>query len=381
MLKPGVRLDKITEHLVWLLRTLWEDGQNLFLCRLPIVVDELERLLKAEQKARELTSPYVARLIGDLSIVAECLRQLEIYQPWANGFENALVDKEGDIKSEFAERNKLNSRILEALRDESLLTVSTFGDPSDKKFDYPVGKRRNKATVEKLRAAEAHLDIFWAKIDDLLYARVGKLDGTALGRLLSQPRFLQRTPEWIEPAAGKDENSNKDSYHELDAPTMALSALFLGPEPPSVTKEVLAAGASKNKIKSRENPSSQSTDITFVTASSIETQPDSQPTFPVDARALKVFRMVFFDPNVNTTPGEVAWNDFLHAMDCTGFSAQKLYGSVWHFQPTRLDVERSIQFHEPHPRGKIPFFIARRHGRRLNRAYGWFGSMFVLKEK
>jgi hypothetical protein len=76
MSKPGVRLDKITEHLVWLLRTLWEEGQNLFLCRLPIVVDELERLLEAEQKARELTSPYVARLIGELSIVAECLRQL-----------------------------------------------------------------------------------------------------------------------------------------------------------------------------------------------------------------------------------------------------------------------------------------------------------------
>jgi hypothetical protein len=76
MSKPGVRLDKITEHLVWLLRTLWEEGQNLFLCRLPIVADELERLLEAEQKARELTSPYVARLIGELSIVAECLRQL-----------------------------------------------------------------------------------------------------------------------------------------------------------------------------------------------------------------------------------------------------------------------------------------------------------------
>lgn len=103
--------------------------------------------------------------------------------------------------------------------------------------------------------------------------------------------------------------------------------------------------------------------------------------FPVDARALKVFRVIFFDPGANTTPGEVAWNDFLHAMDSVGFSAQKLYGSVWHFQPTKLDVERSIQFHEPHPQGKIPFLVARRHGRRLNRAYGWFGAMFVLKGK
>ncbi|ROV86853.1 hypothetical protein VMCG_10877 [Cytospora schulzeri] len=72
--------------------------------------------------------------------------------------------------------------------------------------------------------------------------------------------------------------------------------------------------------------------------------------------------------------------DFLHALTCTGFTAEKLYGSVWQFRPTALDVERSIQFHQPHPRGKIPLRIARRHGRRLNRAYGWFGGMFVLKK-
>jgi hypothetical protein len=69
--------------------------------------------------------------------------------------------------------------------------------------------------------------------------------------------------------------------------------------------------------------------------------------------------------------------DFLHAMASTGFVGQKLYGSVWHFQPTRLDVERSIQFHEPHPKGKIPFRAARHNGRRLSRAYGWHGGMFV----
>jgi hypothetical protein len=69
-------------------------------------------------------------------------------------------------------------------------------------------------------------------------------------------------------------------------------------------------------------------------------------------------------------------------MTSTGFHAEKLYGSVWHFQPSRLDVERSIQFHEPHGfAAKIPFTHARRIGRRLARAYGWFGGMFALKEK
>ena len=80
------------------------------------------------------------------------------------------------------------------------------------------------------------------------------------------------------------------------------------------------------------------------------------------------------EPN---SPGEIPWSDFLHAMSHTGFEIEKLYGSTWQFTPTKLDVERSIQFHEPHPVNKIPYRVARRHGRRLNRAYGWTGAMFV----
>ncbi|SCV61297.1 uncharacterized protein FFFS_15866 [Fusarium fujikuroi] len=108
---------------------------------------------------------------------------------------------------------------------------------------------------------------------------------------------------------------------------------------------------------------------------------DAQPIFSVDARALRVFRTLFFNPEVTSTPGSIPWGDFLHAMASTGFQIEKLYGSVWQFSPTILGIERGIHFHEPHPKGKIPFEVARRHGRRLTRAYGWFGGMFVLKEK
>ena len=79
--------------------------------------------------------------------------------------------------------------------------------------------------------------------------------------------------------------------------------------------------------------------------------------------------------------GEVPWNDFLYAMTSVGFGAMKLYGSVWQLQPTKLDVERSIQFHGLHPKGKVPFRIARKYGRRLNRTYGWFWGMFCLDQK
>ena len=110
-------------------------------------------------------------------------------------------------------------------------------------------------------------------------------------------------------------------------------------------------------------------------------RPKYQTTFEVDNRALKVFRTLFYTPSMSATPSDVPWTDFLHAMVSTGFATEKLYDSVWQFSPRKLDVERSIQFHEPHPTAKLPYRTARRYGRRLNRAYGGFGSMFVPATK
>ena len=78
-----------------------------------------------------------------------------------------------------------------------------------------------------------------------------------------------------------------------------------------------------------------------------------------------VLATVFFVPSTADQQGEIVWKDFLQAMVATGFVPDKLYGSVWQFTSSKLDVERSIHFDEPHPSGKIPYLVARRHGRRL----------------
>ncbi|KAI1127038.1 hypothetical protein F5Y10DRAFT_243534 [Nemania abortiva] len=379
----SVRRDKVTQQLIWLLQTLWEDGNDLFLCRMTTVIDELDRLLKAEPKALELVSPYVAMLIGELSITGECLRQLEIFQPWANGFENALVDREEGIKKEFEEHTKSWAQVHDTFKEKNIIAVRQLGDPSDGRFQYPVGKRQNKPNIETLRRSEANLDAFWNAVDDILYQKAGSLKDTAYQQVLSQPRYLQRTPEWVEPASRKEEKSNQNDKQNNGSYDYVSPSSRLFQETGSTSSaraEILASGAGKSKVKRRGIPETESTSENDTAPPPPGSLLDVQPTFKVDARALKVFRTVFFDPAANTTAGEVAWRDFLHAMDSTGFTAQKLYGSVWHFQPTRLDVERSIQFHEPHPRGKIPFLVARRHGRRLSRAYGWYGTMFVLKD-
>jgi hypothetical protein len=107
--------------------------------------------------------------------------------------------------------------------------------------------------------------------------------------------------------------------------------------------------------------------------------PDIQSIMTVSKRPFKVFSTVFHTHSQSDQPGEIPWQDIVHAMAAAGFTPSKLYGSIWQSTPTKLNVEQSIQFHEPHPRGKIPFRTAGCIGRRLSRAYGWRGGMFVLE--
>jgi hypothetical protein len=101
--------------------------------------------------------------------------------------------------------------------------------------------------------------------------------------------------------------------------------------------------------------------------------------FLIGKLAFKVFTTIFHNPSTANQPSEIPWTNFLHAMQATGFAPEKLCGSVWQFTPTTLDMERSIQFYDPHPMKKMPDRMVRSFCRRLDRAYGWTGEMLVLK--
>lgn len=376
--KPGMKSDNLGIKLVKRLAPLWNMGRNINTTCLQKFIDDVDRLLESEQKAKELVSSYVASIIGELSIISQCITQLDLYQPWASGFDIAMAEYEDDIREEFRKTSQQIISINSAFQGKKWSRAVRLGDVSTGRFEYPIDKRRTRENVDKLRESEARLDAFWVSVDELVRANAGNLEGLAVRRLLSQPRILQRTPEWIEPVRdSKRIKTAKTTDQDVEHLYKPLSALYFGvsnPEGPDTP-------SAKTKTKTR------GTAEVSLTATAADDPPedpsalDSQPTIAVNARALKVFRTLFFNPSPTATPGEIAWNDFLHALTSAGFAAEKLYGSVWQFRPVTLSVDRSIQFHEPHPSGKIPFRDARRHGRRLNRAYGWCGGMFVLKEK
>lgn len=132
----------------------------------------------------------------------------------------------------------------------------------------------------------------------------------------------------------------------------------------------------KTKVKTRGKATEQAED----TSAEEEPPPienDVHPLSCLDKRAYKVFSSLFRLSTKDGVPGELPWCDFVHAMVSIGFAVQSLNGSAWIFSPSDGSLGRSIIFHEPHPMSKIPYFIAKRVGRRLNRAFGWTVENFV----
>ncbi|KAL2822761.1 hypothetical protein BDW59DRAFT_149106 [Aspergillus cavernicola] len=377
MTKPGTKMNNIEHELIWLLHTLGQDDKPLFFASLPLIVDELERLIQSEKQAQVLLTAYLTEVISDLSIISQCQNQLNLYQPWAQRWDLYQGGREDALEKEYKEWSEPWGRVRPAMGDTHMNRVAMLGEPSGGKFNYPFEKRRTQKNVETLRSAEANLDKLWTAIDQIILAKAGDLPGSAVKNLLSQLRILHRTKEWVEPApAPAKPKPAATATTDLDIYSFfsPISQIYSGSSALKLDTPQL-----KSKVKTRGTP--QPPPITEPPAEPPNTTiPDHQPTFPVNSRALKVFRTLFFNPDVTSTPGEIPWTDFLHAMTSVGFEVMKLYGSVWQFQPTKLDVERGIQFHEPHPKGKVPFTVARRFGRRLNRAYGWVGGMFVLEK-
>ncbi|KAL6887176.1 hypothetical protein HDV57DRAFT_350471 [Trichoderma longibrachiatum] len=372
----GLKKTNVEAQLLYLLQTLWENGNNLFLLRLSRVVDELERLLLTEPTAGDLISNYVARLVGNLSIISQCIHQLEIYQPWAQNFEDAFLRVEAEIQQEFATRSEPWGQMMAALSDTKLAGAARLAEPLMRSFAYPIDKRRTKENVEKLRQAERDLDMFWAEVDLVMRPASSKLKDTAVQKLFTQAS-LQRTPEWVD----QPTPLNAAATAHMEQPLSPLYFDLWNGRAEAQTKHGgVHTTPAKAKVKTRGKADRQTEPSHSVEPTHHEEVETSKPCISVDSRAFKVFRTLFFNSDITSTPGEVPWNDFVHALTSVGFAAQKLYGSVWQFSPSGLDVEASIQFHEPHPRGKIPFITARRHGRRLARNYGWAGDMFVLNK-
>ena len=353
-------------NLLWMFSLLW-DEQQVFLYGLSNLMDELDRVLNKDAAQKQNVSPWVADKISVLSILAESLRQLKFFQPWANGSENEAMHMDAALKAGFAESM---SDLVNIVSGAEKLSVAEKGNPSSRFFYYPTDKRRTRQTVEDMRQAENRLDAFWNAVDQHFANDAG---GWSLSQALPEHRELHRTPAWVEVFEESGTGSGSDHQEPSQWPARPISldtereshspAPHLGTLP--LRTKTKTRGVGRSQLAQTDSEQFE------------DTVPDAQRRIVVGKRAFKVFSTLFHSPSQSDQPGEIPWLDFVQAMSSTGFVPEKLGGSVWQFTPTKLDVERSISFHEPHPHNKIPFLVGRRLGRRLNRAYGWTGDTFA----
>jgi hypothetical protein len=323
------------------------------------VMEEFEQL--PSEVARTAISPRLAEHVSSLAIVSECLRQVQLFQPWAATFESEMEDE----SNKPTVRKAMTPKPCPYLRKNIVKMAQAL-----KNIPYPADKGRNRENVDTMRRAEAALDKFW----EAVFAEKFKYPLPAnSGRILRELR-PQRTPEWVEPTKA----TKKILGEEPRRLAMPLGEIHTN------GRSVMSINQpAKQKMKTRGtgNPQAQPAETKLPQEPSAQMSDTAAPTIKVDKRSLRVFRTFFHTPSAASHPGEVSWADFLHAMQSAGCLAEKLYGSVWQFTAAAAasSARRSILFHEPHPSPKISFWKAREHGRRLRRAYGWSGETFALE--
>ncbi|KAL2852486.1 hypothetical protein BJY01DRAFT_91539 [Aspergillus pseudoustus] len=158
--------DTVQHQLLWSIMYLWKDNEVLSLTAMPVLVDELERLLRSEPRARAMLTPFVSAALGDLSIIAQCLHQSKLYQPWAWTWESSLVKRREELEKRYFQRFEAFSRHIIILDDDAMSKAGTLCDFPSGKFAYPFGKPHTKANIEALRSAERRLDAVWAVFDN-----------------------------------------------------------------------------------------------------------------------------------------------------------------------------------------------------------------------
>jgi hypothetical protein len=281
-----------------------------------------------------MLSPLVARLFLDLGLIARVQHELESYQPWATLYDEEYEECAPKINWDFL---RGQGRYLNIEQDIPEILLSPLGSPLEGRFYYPSDKRRTKEVTGSMRLAEHNLDIFWSHIDKSYKAKnqYSQVLNQCTNGLESKLLDMERTPVWIEPelkipshSKSKPATDLTESFPSLDLGFEGLSSKFVPLEP-------------KGKIKTRGPASAKSETTNEIPLSLPSTK---EPTFILKNQHYIVLKTLFFQPSQTDLPGEIPWTDFLSAMSEVGFATEKLYGSVWQFTPTSLDVENGYLF-------------------------------------
>lgn len=135
------------------------DPERRSLVGLPTLMDALGILIQ-EDAVKELISPYIMSVISDLSVITECIREIFAFQPSAARFEEYMADNAETLRQAWNARAKRCVILNKEIKD-----FASLGAPTDRRFYYPVDRRRTATSTAERRRTEANLDTFWDSVD------------------------------------------------------------------------------------------------------------------------------------------------------------------------------------------------------------------------
>lgn len=350
---------------------------------LPHLVQEVQHMLETDAEANLLVDSWLSTIFADLAMLSELSTRIDALDPWSYGWcaTDALESEAAakPVKDLLTLDGKLRTGVLKAFMNAKWSDTFIYLDILlDGKLDYPAAKRHTEENVEKMRHAEGVLDILWEEIEACVKETTNISVKAVIKNRLFEPRTKYRTPEWIpplvapsKPAALTEVSTNIPRFGEGTGTTDAITPV----------KE-------KTKVKTRGAATPLQEKLNEAKLATSDPVPTPSVTISVPKRAFKVLSALFPDPgSAGHQRSEIAWEEFLQAMDCIGFQPLKLYGSVWVFTPRsgeecKVQAKRSIQFHEPkevRKGSKIPAGMVRMFGKRMKHAFGWEDGMFVCE--
>ena len=397
-LRSGGDTKDAQDYLLWLLGRL-SDKTAADQHGINNLAVEIERVLSKSQAEKKRVTSLVAATIADLGLVWEIHNQLARYRPRIFAWKRFDRDLEAGGKAMIEQWAK---PLFDPPNDwrETLTTFRNKVQGLPQKSDilpYPSDKKRSQQHVAEMQKAEHNLDTIWSMIDQFMKDNIQQ-EESKLYRVhylifrstLPLREGLSRTEDWNPPQSRTmraDVDTLGEDFRELELERRTLTEGTLS----SPTKS-----AFKRKTKQKRKPIPQfelgapapggpapvlAPEVAFAPQPATPSTP--KPLFLLKKRWLNVFKTVFHNPDI--VGNQIVWQDFVQAMINIGFSAEKLFGSVWRFMPPSENMPkgenkaRAILFHEPHPDSTVPYVLARRFGRRLDRVYGFESWMFAEK--
>ena len=140
-IKAGTKSGMKNDEMLWVFQETIDDAQR-HLCGHPGLVDEFDRTIQTDPKAKERISTWLANLYSDLDVVAASIQQIEIYQPWAAVMEMQQATMRDEIDMATGKNLVKIAELADTVDGTDILKLKLGSSPLYGSYAYPSDKRR-----------------------------------------------------------------------------------------------------------------------------------------------------------------------------------------------------------------------------------------------